>query len=116
MGQVTVFSGVERRRRWSDDEKLALVEASLAPGASVTEIARRADLERSLLYRWRRELCGVIPRRPKGFAAVMVSPDVPISSVPEQPVMIIEIAGATVRVPNGTPAALLTAALRELSR
>jgi transposase len=40
MGRITVFSGVERRRRWGDDEKLAMVEASLAPGGSVARIAR----------------------------------------------------------------------------
>ena len=34
VGQITVFSGAQRRRRWSLDEKLALVEASMAPGAS----------------------------------------------------------------------------------
>jgi transposase-like protein len=32
MGRITVFSGVERRRAWDDDEKLAMVEASLVPG------------------------------------------------------------------------------------
>ena len=35
MGRITVFSGVERRRRWDDDEKLAMVEASLVPGGGL---------------------------------------------------------------------------------
>ncbi|GLK47002.1 hypothetical protein GCM10017612_49240 [Novosphingobium resinovorum] len=38
VGQVTVFSGAQRRRRWSLDEKLALVEASMAPGSSIVLI------------------------------------------------------------------------------
>ena len=43
VGQVTVFSGAQRRRRWSLDEKLALVEASMAPGASIADVARASD-------------------------------------------------------------------------
>ena len=43
MGQVTVFSGVQRRRYWSDEQKHALVSAISAPGANVAEISRLAD-------------------------------------------------------------------------
>lgn len=39
MGQVTIISGVERRRLWSDDQKRALVMAVSQPGANVAEIA-----------------------------------------------------------------------------
>ena len=53
--QVDVLSGPERRRRWSEDQKRAIVAAAFAPGAVVTEVARRADLCTSLIYRWRRE-------------------------------------------------------------
>jgi len=114
MAQITVISGVERRRRWSDEQKLALVEAAIVPGASVAAIARDADVAASSIYRWRRELCGkaVVPR---GFAAVTVHPDpnnVDPGSAPDM--LVIEIRGATIRVPNNTPANLLAAALREL--
>ena len=114
MAQFTVISGVERRRRWSDDQKRALVEAAIAPGASVAAIARDADVASSSIYRWRRELCGkaVVPR---GFAAVTVHSD-PNSIGPRSAsdMLVIEIRGATIRVPNGTSASLLAAALREL--
>lgn len=56
MGQVAVFSGAERRRRWSDDQKLALVSEALSPGACVAEVARRRDVSTSLLYDWRGKL------------------------------------------------------------
>lgn len=46
--------GVERRRRWSLDEKSRLVAETLAPGACVTDIARRNDLAPSILFTWRR--------------------------------------------------------------
>lgn len=35
MGQVTEFSGPERRRRWSDDERLQIVAEAFAPGGRV---------------------------------------------------------------------------------
>jgi transposase len=46
--------GLERRRRWSLDEKARLVAETLVPGASVSEVARRHDLAPSLLFAWRR--------------------------------------------------------------
>jgi transposase len=46
--------GLERRRRWSMDEKARLVAETLAPGACVSEVARRHDLAPSLLFAWRR--------------------------------------------------------------
>jgi transposase len=41
---VTVFSDVERRRSWTDEQKRTLVAAVCEPGANVAGIARRADL------------------------------------------------------------------------
>ena len=46
--------GVERRRRWSKDEKARIVEETLAPGAVVSEVARRRGVAQSLLFTWRR--------------------------------------------------------------
>lgn len=114
MAQVTVISGVERRRYWSDDQKLAIVEAAIAPGASVAAVARAADVAQSSIYRWRRQLCGE-PVRPNGFAEVAVHADPSGRDQGGAPEMlVIEIRGATIRVPNGTSAGLLAAALREL--
>jgi addiction module HigA family antidote len=39
--RVEVLGGVERRRRWSRDDRARIVEETLAPGAKVSEIARR---------------------------------------------------------------------------
>ena len=47
--------GVERRRRWSNDEKARIVEEMLAPGAKVTDVARRNDVAASVLFTWRRK-------------------------------------------------------------
>lgn len=50
MSQVTVFSGPERRRRWSDEERLRILSEAFSPGACV------ADVSTSLVYTWRRKL------------------------------------------------------------
>jgi len=47
--------GVERRRRWSKDEKSRIVEETLMPGAVVCEVARRHGVAQSLLFTWRRQ-------------------------------------------------------------
>jgi transposase len=49
-----VLGRIERRRRWSAEEKLAVVMASLEPGAVVTNVARRFDMTRQQVYDWRR--------------------------------------------------------------
>lgn len=52
--RVEVLGGVERRRRWSRDDKMRVIEETLAPGAVVTEIARRHGIATSLVFTWRR--------------------------------------------------------------
>ncbi|WP_365989606.1 transposase [Mesorhizobium sp.] len=42
--RVEVITSVERRRRWSREEKERLVAATLESGASVSEIARSARI------------------------------------------------------------------------
>jgi len=44
MGQVTLISGRERRRQWSDEDRARILAAISAPGAVVAEIARREDI------------------------------------------------------------------------
>ena len=51
-----VLDGVERRRRWSDEEKLRILMEVGLRGATLTGVARRHSVSRSQLYAWRREL------------------------------------------------------------
>ena len=53
--RVEVLSGVERRRRWSHDDKMRIVEETLVPGAKVTEVARRNGVAASVVFTWRRQ-------------------------------------------------------------
>ena len=48
--------GRERRRRWRDEEKLAVILEVGVDGASVTSVAQRHEVTRQQIYTWRREL------------------------------------------------------------
>lgn len=52
--RVEVITGVARRRYWPAHEKLRIIEESLAPGESVSAVARRNGVAPNLLFRWRR--------------------------------------------------------------
>lgn len=51
-----VIVGVERRRHWSDEEKLSILREVGIGGATVSDVARRHDLTRQHIYQWRRAL------------------------------------------------------------
>jgi len=57
MPRVEVITSVERRRRWSREEKKRLVAASFEPGVTASEVARAAGIHVSQLFRWRKDLC-----------------------------------------------------------
>jgi transposase len=46
--------GTERRRRWSFDDKVRIVEETMQPTVTVTEVARRHGLAPSIVFTWRR--------------------------------------------------------------
>jgi transposase len=73
MARVEVITGLERRRRWSEEQKRAIVAESLAPGAIISEVARRADVCPGQIYRWRQEFRTVVD----GFAQVLIAPPDP---------------------------------------
>jgi transposase len=49
-----VISTIERRRHWSDEEKLRIMSEAMAPGAVASAVADRNGVCRSLLYTWLR--------------------------------------------------------------
>jgi transposase len=50
---VEIITGRERRRRYSANEKLALVDATMQPGMTVSAVARQHGVSPSLLFKWR---------------------------------------------------------------
>jgi len=67
------------RRRWSDEEKQAIVAEAAFPGANVSAVARRHGIKPSLLFRWRRKARegGTAPSSERAFlpVAVAVAPE-----------------------------------------
>jgi transposase len=51
-----ILVGVERRRRWSIEQKLQILSEVGVDGATVAQVARRHDVTRQHLYQWRREM------------------------------------------------------------
>lgn len=72
---IQVITGRERRR-FSEAEKLRLVDAAFRPGVRVADFARREGVDVSLLYRWRRQAFGTRPRLP-AFVPITVAPSDP---------------------------------------
>jgi transposase len=85
ISRVEVIAAVERRRRWSRDEKERLVAASLEPGASVSEVARMAGLHVSQLFRWRKDFCKQSRTSIAPFMPVEIGAPVPPREVAEAP-------------------------------
>jgi transposase len=113
MTQMTLITGAERRRRWSFEERRQILAEADAPGAVVAEVARRADVCTSLIYKWRREERAL--ERGPGFSRVMLE-DKPASSVPEPEVaaILVELGGAQVKIGAGASASLIAATIRAL--
>ncbi len=58
MAKMEIWTGRERRRRWSDEQKLQILEEVAASGGSVSAIARRHDVVPQQIYTWRRQFLG----------------------------------------------------------
>jgi transposase len=56
MRAVEVITSVERRRRWSRDEKLRIVAESAQPGRTASQVARDHGIAPGQLFLWRRQL------------------------------------------------------------
>jgi len=54
MSTVEVITSVQRRRRWTPEEKRAMVEEAESPGMSVSAVARKYGIHPNQLFRWRR--------------------------------------------------------------
>lgn len=76
MGRVEIL-GQERRRVWSDEDKLRILAEAEAHGVSLAAVARRHDLCPQQLYAWRRlfrqAAQPVASGRPATFLPVEVS-------------------------------------------
>jgi len=112
---MTLITGVERRRRWNLEERAQILAAIDEPGAVLAEVARRADVCTSLVYKWRREARSVASG--PGFAPVIVEHPAPMptpASTPEASVILVEMKEARIRIGANAPSALIAATLKAL--
>ena len=74
---MEIITGVERRRRWSVEEKLRIVAETEQPGFGIAEVARRYEISRGLLWNWRSQVRrGVLrPESPPVFLPVQAIKD-----------------------------------------
>ena len=54
--RVEVFAGIQRRRRYTVDQKLAVLAEASAPGMTISYVARRHGISPSLIFGWRRRM------------------------------------------------------------
>jgi transposase len=120
--RMEVLSGPERRRKWSDETKIAIVAEALAGGRVVSDVARRHDISPSQLFGWMRQfrdaaLATIASPPSPMFAPAVV--DVPVampSPPPARPPAEIEISVgvATVRIRGAVDVNTLAAVLKAL--
>ena len=111
MRQITVMTGPERRRRWSEADKAAILAEAFSPGCNVTEVARRYDVSTGLVYTWRAKARAISDT---GFAEVVVADRGEAVEPRSSAVIRIELAAARVSVGAGASPALVGAVLRAL--
>ena len=129
---MEVILGKERRR-WSEDDKRALVAETFVEGETVHGVARRHSVSSSMLFSWRkqyREALGfpaavTTPARPRskfiavrGFAPVAIAPPAPCTSPPPSvPTIELEIRrGARVRLFGAVDPDLAVAVMKALPK
>lgn len=119
MGQVAVYSGVERRRRWDDETRLKILSEAFSPGAIIAEVARRHDVSTGQIYTWRRKLLVQEPGSQDlagpGFAEAVLVESTGVAPSGVMPGIVVELAeGRRVTVYPSAPPGLVAAVLKAL--
>jgi transposase len=112
--RLEVITGAGGRRRWPTDEKARILEEAMAPGAVVSEVARRHGLSPQHLFTWRRQARREAGDPPLAFTPVVVAPDPPHPAACPEAVIEIAVEGAIIRVPPGVDGATLALVLHAL--
>ncbi len=83
----SVVSGRRRRRTWSADEKRQILAETLEPGASMSVVARRHDVNANMLFTWRRQAEAGLPSatEPPMFLPAAITDDAASASEPLVP-------------------------------
>jgi transposase len=114
--RLDVITGVGGRRRWSADEKARILEEAMAPGAVVSDVARRNGMSPQHLFTWRRQAKREAGDPPLAFTPVVVAPEPPqpTPAAGREAVIEIVVEGVVIRVPPGVDGATLALVLHTL--
>ena len=85
--RVEIISTVSRRRRWTIEEKVAILDEASQPRASITAVADRHGISRNLIYLWRRQ------------AREGSMPGVTVSNGAQSPFVAVQVADRAERAP-----------------
>ena len=126
--RLEVITGAGGRRRWSDAEKVRIVEEAIGPGAMDSQVARRHGMAPQHLFTWIRQARRPLSRTEEPAplfvpALVAAAPalGLPRASPPRQArrqdraaAIELEIAGVVVRIGTEASEAAITAVIRAL--
>jgi transposase len=80
---MEIITGVERRRQWRDEEKLRILAELNEPGVKFSEVARRHDVSRGLLWQWRdAQRRGRLMAETPSFMPLQIVPDLAAAAPP----------------------------------
>ena len=80
---MEIITGVERRRQWRDEEKLRILAELNEPGVKFSEVARRHDVSRGLLWQWRdAQRRGRLVAETPSFMPLQIVPDLAAAAPP----------------------------------
>jgi len=86
METVEVITSVQRRRRWSAQEKKAFVEEAEQPEMSISSVARKYGIHPNQIFRWRKLV------QEGAFTAVRAGEEVvPLSEVKDLRIQVREL-------------------------
>ena len=77
--RIELITGSGRQRRWSTDDKARIVLESHAPGANISEVARRHGLSPQQLFGWRRQAHALM-----SASAIEAGASTPVPAAPER--------------------------------
>jgi transposase len=110
---MEIITGAERRRRWRDEDKLRIVAEAEAPDAVFALVARRHEISRGQLWKWRGQV------RRGELAPVRVEPEfIPVRVVASAALSMSRASGksASVNESAGEPVAQSRATRSDPSR
>jgi transposase len=115
----------QARRRWSEDEKRALVAETFVEGQTVNGVARRHNISRSMLFGWRKQYCETLgsaapPSTPIGLTPVAIAgpePSEPPTSPAAMPLIELELGrGIRLRILGAVDPNLAAAVMKAMPR